>query len=283
MKLSIFDDARIGVVRDDAVYDVTAIVDRLPASRYGVRQGDALIAALSSLRPDMEELAAKAPAIPLADVKLRAPVGHPGKLLGAPLNYQDHVNEAQADPVTFAAAQIRRIHELGFFLKAPSSLAGCADGITLSHIARRTDHEVELAVVIGRRCRRVARQAALDFVAGYSIGLDITLRGPEERSLRKSIDTYSVLGPYLVTADELGDPSSLDLRLEVNDEVRQQANTRELIIDVPGLIELASAWYTLEPGDVIYSGTPAGVGPLKQGDSILAWIERVGSMKLRVQ
>jgi 2-keto-4-pentenoate hydratase/2-oxohepta-3-ene-1,7-dioic acid hydratase in catechol pathway len=153
----------------------------------------------------------------------------------------------------------------------------------LSHTDRRTDHEVELAVVMGRRCRRVARHAALDYVAGYSIGLDITLRGPEERSLRKSIDTYSVLGPYLVTADELGDPSSLDLCLEVNGEVRQQANTRELIIDVPGLIEFASAWYTLEPGDVIYSGTPAGVGPLNQGDSVQASIERVGSINLMVQ
>jgi 2-keto-4-pentenoate hydratase/2-oxohepta-3-ene-1,7-dioic acid hydratase in catechol pathway len=283
MKLCIFDDARIGVVRAQAVFDVTAILDRLPAARYGVRQGDALIAALPSLRPAMEELAAQSPAIPLANVMMRVPVGHPGKLLGAPLNYQDHVNEAKADPATFAAAQIRRIHELGFFLKAPSSLAGCADGITLSHTDRRTDHEVELAVVMGRRCRRVARHAALDYVAGYSIGLDITLRGPEERSLRKSIDTYSVLGPYLVTADELGDPSSLDLCLEVNGEVRQQANTRELIIDVPGLIEFASAWYTLEPGDVIYSGTPAGVGPLNQGDSVQASIERVGSINLMVQ
>jgi 2,4-diketo-3-deoxy-L-fuconate hydrolase len=231
----------------------------------------------------MEELVAAVPAIRLADVNLRAPVGHPGKLLGAPLNYQDHVNEAQADPATFAAAQIRRIHELGFFLKAPSSLAGCADGITLSHTDRRTDHEVELAVVMGRRCRRVPRHTALDFVAGYTIGLDITLRGTEERSLRKSIDTYSVLGPYLVTADELGDPGNLELRLEVNGEVRQQANTRELIIDVPALIEFASTWYTLEPGDVIYSGTPAGVGPIKQGDLILASIERIGSMTLRVQ
>lgn len=283
MKLCIFNDERIGVVRAQAVFDVTAIQDRFPATRYGVRQGDVLIAALPSLRPAMEELAAKSPAIPLAEVKLRAPIGHPGKLLGAPLNYQDHVTEAKADPATFAVAQIRRVQELGFFLKATSSLAGCADGITLSHTDRRTDHEVELAIVMGRRCRCVARRDALNFVAGYSIGLDITLRGSEERSLRKSIDTYSVLGPYLVTADELGDPSNLDLRLEVNGEVRQQANTRELIIDVPGLIEFASAWYTLEPGDVIYSGTPAGVGPLRQGDSVEASIERVGSIKLMVQ
>jgi len=283
MKVGIFDDARIGVVRHNTVHDVTAILDRVPAMRYGIRQGDALIAALPSLQPVMEEMASRAPGVPLAAVALRAPVGHPGKLLGAPLNYQDHVQEAQADPATFAVAQIRRIHELGFFLKAPSSLAGCAEGITLSHTDRRTDHEVELAVVIGRRCRGVARQQAIDVVAGYSIGLDVTLRGSEERSMRKSIDTYSVLGPYLVTADELRDPSNLDLRLEVNGEVRQQGNTRDLIIDVPGLIEFASAWYTLEPGDVIYSGTPAGVGPLKRGDSLLAWVEHVGSMKLSVQ
>jgi 2,4-diketo-3-deoxy-L-fuconate hydrolase len=282
MKLCIFDDGRIGVVRDETVYDVTPIVNRLPASRYGDRQGDALIGALPSLRSVIEQLAANAKGIPVRDVALKPPVGHPGKLLAAPGNYQDHLDEARAEPETFAVAQVRRIHEMGFFLKAPSSLAGCSDGITLSRVDRRTDHEIELALIIGRRCRGVTRQAALDFITGYCIGLDITLRGPEERSLRKSIDTYSVLGPYLVTSDELGDPSSLSLCLDVNGEARQRANTRDLIVDVPGLIEFASAWYTLEPGDVIFTGTPAGVGPIRPGDLISASIERVGSMEVRV-
>ena len=159
---------------------------------------------------------------------------------------------------------------------------GCSDGITLGKPDRRTDHEVELAVVIGRTATRVSRETALDHVAGYTIGLDVTMRGPEERSLRKSMDSYSVLGPWLVTADEVGDPGALDLSLLVNGEARQQANTRDLVIDVPGLIAMASSWYTLQPGDVIYTGTPAGVGPIEPGDVLTASIENVGMMEVAV-
>ena len=127
-----------------------------------------------------------------------------------------------------------------------------------------------------------ARGEALGYVAGYCIGLDITLRGPEERSLRKSIDTYCVLGPALVTADEIPDPGQLALELQVNGEPRQSANTRDLIIDVPGLIELASSFYTLHPGDVLLTGTPEGVAPIVPGDVMTARIERIGSMQVAV-
>jgi len=147
---------------------------------------------------------------------------------------------------------------------------------------RRTDHEVELAVVIGHVADRVPRSEALRYVAGYTIGLDITLRGPEERSLRKSIDTYCVLGPWLVTADEVPDPSALALELRVNGEVRQAARTRDLIIDVPGLIELASSFYTLAPGDVLLTGTPEGVGPIVPGDRLTATIDGIGTMEVAV-
>lgn len=283
MKLCIYDDGRIGLVKGEAVHDVTAILGRLPSARYADRRGDPLIAALPSLQPEIETLAAKSPPVALKDVTLQPPVGHPGKLVAAPVNYQDHLDEARADPGTFSAAQTRRIHEMGLFLKAPSSLVGCSHGIALGPLERRTDHEVELALVIGKRCRNVAREQALGVVAGYCIGLDITIRGSEERSLRKSLDTYAVLGPYLVTADELGNPGSLDLALDVNGEARQRANTRDLIIDVPGLIEFASRWYTLEPGDVIFTGTPAGVGPIQPGDQITASIGRIGAMEVHVR
>ncbi len=283
MKICIYDQEKIGLVKNGVVHDVTRILDRLPPARYAERGGDALIAALPSLGDAIEALAGEASPVPLDQVTLKPPVGQPGKLVAAPVNYQDHLDEARADPSTFSAAQTRRIHEMGLFLKATSSLVGCSHGITLGPLERRTDHEVELAVVIGRRCRRVSRETALGVVAGYCIGLDITIRGSEERSLRKSLDTYSVLGPYLVTPDELGDPGALDLVLDVNGEARQRANTRDLIIDVPGLIEFASAWYTLEPGDVIFTGTPAGVGPIQPGDRITASIQRIGSMEVVVR
>jgi 2-keto-4-pentenoate hydratase/2-oxohepta-3-ene-1,7-dioic acid hydratase in catechol pathway len=129
----------------------------------------------------------------------------------------------------------------------------------------------------------VKRKDALEYVAGYCIGLDITIRGSEERSLRKSVDTYTVLGPYLVTADEVGSPDDLDLMLSVGGEVRQQSNTRHLIKKVAELIEYATAFYTLFPGDILMTGTPEGVAPIYPGDEILGTIGRIGSMKVRVR
>ncbi|MGE0774985.1 MAG: fumarylacetoacetate hydrolase family protein, partial [Sphingomonadaceae bacterium] len=237
MKLCIYDYGRLGVVRDGAIFDATAALEHLPAWRYGVRDGDPLIEALPDLRSKIEVAAARSAPVALSDVALKAPVVWPGKLVGAPVNYNDHLAEAQADPSVFTAAQVTRIHEIGLFLKATSSLVGCSEGITVGKADRRTDHEVELAVIIGRTASKVGREKALDYVAGYAIGLDITVRGPEERSMRKSIDSYSVLGPWMVTADEIDDPGNLDFSLKVNGEVRQSANTRDLVIDVPGLIE----------------------------------------------
>jgi len=283
LKLCIYDEGRLGVVRNGEIFDATAALDHLPRWRYGIRGGDPLIEALPALLPHIEAAAAGSAPIAAGDVALKAPVVWPGKLVAAPVNYLDHRAEAMADPTVFTAAQVARIQEIGLFLKATSSLVGCSEGIRVARPDRRTDHEVELAVVIGRTASWVSREAALDYVAGYSIGLDITVRGPEERSLRKSIDSYSVLGPWMVTADEIDDPGALDFSLEVNGEIRQRSNTRDLVIDVPGLIEMASSWYTLQPGDVIYTGTPAGVGPILPGDVLTARIEKIGTMQVAVQ
>jgi len=142
--------------------------------------------------------------------------------------------------------------------------------------------EVELALVIGKPASLVTRDRALEYVAGYCIGLDITIRGPEERSLRKSPDSYSVLGPWLVTADEIPDSGDLGLRLSVNGEIRQESSTADLILGVPELIEYASSFYTLFPGDVILTGTPAGVSPIQPGDTITASIDKIGTMHVHV-
>ena len=172
---------------------------------------------------------------------------------------------------------------MGLFLKASSSLVGPGEGIALRKLDRRNDHEVELAVVIGKRANNVAASEALKYVAGYAIGLDVTIRGPEERSLRKSADSYAVLGPWLVTADEIPNPDDLDLKIAVNGEERQNSNTKYMILGVARLIEFASASYTLNPGDVVMTGTPEGVSPIQPGDTIVATIEKIGTMEVEVR
>jgi 2-keto-4-pentenoate hydratase/2-oxohepta-3-ene-1,7-dioic acid hydratase in catechol pathway len=212
-------------------------------------------------------------------------VANPGKLIAAPVNYQKHLDEVRQDPAIHAnnPGHVVTIHSAGVFLKATSSLAGAGEGIAVRTLDRRTDHEVELAFVIGRPASRVSRADAMRYVAGYAIGLDVTIRGSEDRSFRKSADTYSVLGPWLVTADEIPDPGALDLQISVNGELRQRSNTRNLILDVAALIELASSFYTLYPGDVIFTGTPEGVSPIAPGDHIVATIERIGTLEVDVR
>jgi 2,4-diketo-3-deoxy-L-fuconate hydrolase len=277
-----FDDDRLGLVDGDVVADVTQALEVLPAVRWPLPKGDPLITHLDELAPRIRKAQDAGRKHSARDILLRAPVANPTKICAAPVNYLKHLQEAEADPAVFAREHVRKIHETGLFLKATSALVGPSEGVRLRKTDRRTDHEVELAVIIGRQADRISRSDALRYVAGYSIGLDITLRGPEERSLRKSIDSYCVLGPWLVTADEIPDPGALALELRVNGELRQSAHTRDLIIDVRGLIELASSFYTLFPGDVLLTGTPEGVGPIVPGDVMIAKIEGIGAMKVAV-
>jgi 2,4-didehydro-3-deoxy-L-rhamnonate hydrolase len=283
MRLCRFGDDRLGLVRGDEVFDVTAALDALPAHRYPLPRHDPLIAHIAELRAGIAGAAQHAKPIPLAEVALLSPIANPGKIVAAPVNYKKHLEEARADAAIHHQKQVEEIQKIGLFLKAPSSVVGPSEGIAVRHPDRRTDHEIELAVVIGKRADRVAKERAFDHVAGYCIGFDITVRGPEERSLRKSIDGYTVLGPWFVTADEVSDPAALDLELKVNGETRQRANTRDLIIPIPELIAFASSFYTLMPGDVLLTGTPEGVGPIAPGDVLDASISGIGAMRVRVR
>lgn len=289
MKLCRFDENKIGVVRedqiDDQIYDATSALAALPTYRYPFPLGDPLIAALPDMREKILAAAERSAPIPVSAARFATPVANPSKIIGAPVNYKKHLDEVTTDPNLHHqnAAHTRPIHQAGLFLKATSSLVGASQGVVLRHPDRRTDHEVELAVIIGARADRVSAKDALKHVAGYCIGLDITVRGPEDRSMRKSIDTYSVLGPWLVTADEITDPGALDLSLTVNGEPRQSSNTRNLIMGVAELIEWASSFYTLLPGDVIMTGTPDGVGPIAPGDVLHARIDRIGEMTVHVR
>ncbi|UFN50277.1 fumarylacetoacetate hydrolase family protein [Roseomonas sp. OT10] len=283
MKLCFFDDNRLGVVEGDSVRDVTPVLERLPAYRVPLPRFDPLVAALPELRPALRDAAATAPAKPVAAVRFLAPVANPGKVVAAPVNYKAHLDEAIAEPETFSAAHVRKIQETGLFLKATSSVVGMSEGVALRFPDRRNDHEIELAAIIGKAGTNITEADALDHIAGYTLGLDMTVRGPEERSLRKSIDSYTLLGPWMVTADEFGDPGDVGLSLEINGEPRQKARTKDLILSVRALIAFASSFYTLQPGDVLMTGTPEGVGPVRPGDRLTATIERIGSLDVAIR
>jgi len=283
MKICRFDNDRLGVVEGDRVLDVTAALDVLPKLSWPLPQGDLLIANLDKVVARINEIKHAATPKPLASVKLKSPVANPSKIIGAPVNYQLHIDEATKDKGLGQGKPILTIDAAGPFLKANSSLVGPSDGVALRFTDRRNDHEVELAVIIGKRGSAIPKEKALDYVAAYAIGLDMTVRGGEDRSVRKSVDSYSVLGPWLVTKDEIPNPNNLDLWITVNNETRQKSNTKYLIYDIERCIEFFSSFYTLLPGDIIMSGTPEGVGPVKNGDLMIAEVEKVGRMEVRVR
>lgn len=277
MRLCRFDADRLGLLRGDKVVDITSALDSMPGARWPVDPGDLLIANFDRLRGMMDHLADEGVSRHLADCALKSPVANPSKIIGAPKNYHEPAtDQAQAD------LPLSTLERDGLFLKANTSLVGPSEGIELLP-GRTHDHEVELAVVIGSWCRNTTRERAMDHVVGYTVALDMTMRGTEERSLRKSPDGHTVLGPWLITRDEVLDPGTLGLWLQVNGEPRQRGNTRHLINDIPRLIEYASSFYTLYPGDIILTGTPTGIGPVVAGDIVDAGIAGIGSMRVEVR
>lgn len=288
MKICRFDEDRLGVVIGAMVHDVTKAQDEIrAAARYDMK-GDAVIAALPQWRKRLEEIAAKVPGKPVSAVKLLPPVARPSKTMAAPVNYAKHVAEmaVRTDIRTEEQKQVKRpskIAEQGIFLKANSAIVGASEGIPIRFPERINEHELELVVIIGKKGSDIPKEEALQYIAGYALGFDMTTRGSEDRSFRKSIDGYAPVGPWLVTADEFGDPSDVTATLHVNDELRQTANTRELIFDVPRLIEFASSFYTLHPGDIYFTGSPAGVGPVKPGDVLRARCDRIGELEIKAR
>lgn len=282
MKIGRYAGGRYGIVRDGNVYDVTQMVQPLLEPKPWPPHGDALICHLKTVREALEGKDLGAAVGTTESVSWLAPIAPP-KLICAPVNYHAHVAEAAAQPGVFKTGLSSRIDEAGLFLKASSSAVGPGEGVAVRFPDRRTDHEMELGVIIGHHAENVTEDKALDYVAGYCIALDMTVRGQEDRSFRKSIQSYAVLGPYVTTADEVGDPEQLDFWLKVNGKPRQQSNTSKMIFGVRRLIAWASRWYTLFPGDVIFSGTPEGVGPVGDGDVMECWIDKVGEMRVPVR
>jgi 2-keto-4-pentenoate hydratase/2-oxohepta-3-ene-1,7-dioic acid hydratase in catechol pathway len=274
MKIARFNSSKIGLVRDDMLYDITPWVPSSEAL-------DALSVLKKMGAADIEKIVTTATSYKLSDVHLNSPIAIPGKVVAAPINYKAHVEEMQSNGQAFGHI-ITDIRKAGLFLKASSSVVGPSDGIKQRFLDRRTDHEIELCAVIGKTASCVAKENALSYVAGYCLGLDITVRGTEDRSFRKSIDTYTVLGPWLVSADEDVDPTNVDLQLKVNGLIQQNANTSDMVMSVAELIEYASSFYTLLPGDVLMTGTPQGVGPIRPGDVLIASAKGLGEMSVNI-
>jgi len=288
VKLVAFDAFRVGAVEGDQVIDLSSLV---PVPYGGTPYAmNAFIERIAEVgESTIRSAAGKGEGLPLSSVHLLPPVPRPGQLLAAPLNYRRHINEmASSKHVPSGLDREKTARELGFFVKASASIVGPADVIELPNLpGREFHHECELGVVIGRTARAVTREAALGHVFGYTCLIDVTMRmAPgfeEERAMRKSYHSFTPIGPHIVTADEIPDPTDLAIRLWVNDELRQQSSTANLIVDVAELIHLASAVTTLHAGDVYATGTPEGVGPIVPGDEVRIEIEGIGAMRIPVR
>lgn len=269
---------RIGVLTDEGIVDLAQADPTLPRDMIAFLGGgsDALAMARAAA-------AGRAPRLPVSEVTLDAPVPRPPKFLAIGLNYADHVKESGLSAPPFPV----------FFNKQSTCVTGPYAPIHLPRVSSLLDYEGELAFVIGRRCRHVPRDRASQVIAGYLVCNDVSVRDWQLRTptmtMGKSFDTHGPLGPWLVTADEIGDPHALELRTWVNGELRQHSNTRELIYDCFAQVEHLTTAFTLEPGDVITTGTPSGVGGARQppaflraGDVVRIEIEGIGAIENRV-
>ncbi len=281
MRICRFDDDRLGVVTNGLVHDISALQTQIRAAAPYTMKGDAVIKALPEWRDRFAAEAAKVPGVPLSSVKLLAPVARPSKVMAAPSNYKSHIAEMETGKKS--SKFTGNIAEDGVFLKANSAIVGQSEGVPVRFPDRRTDHELELVVIIGKQGTDISFDNALGHIAGYCLGLDMVVRGPQDRSLRKSMDGYAVLGPWMVTADEVPNVDDVSLSLKVNGDLRQQCNTKDLVFGFRKLIEYASSYYTLYPGDCFYSGTTSGVGPVKPGDVITVESPLIGTMDVPVR
>ncbi|GAB3365338.1 fumarylacetoacetate hydrolase family protein [Modestobacter lapidis] len=299
MKLALFDSAagmaRLGVVTTgpDGSAEGASVVDVTGALPWAhdpdpVTAGwwRALCRDFELLRPVLEKAVAEGPAVSLGEVSLRAPVLSPSKIVAAASNYGEHVAEMHGVQERTLGRVEAWMMEFDVFLKAPSSIVGPGAAVVLPDevVARgfEVHHESELVIVIGAGGRDIPLESAMEHVLGFTAGLDITVRSPADRSKRKSYDSFSPLGPWIVTRDEAGDGGDLDILLTSGGQVRQSVNTADLLTPVPQIVAYASSIMTLNPGDVLFTGAPPGVGPITAGETLEMTISRIGAMTVTV-
>lgn len=281
MRLAMFrssgNSPRPGLIVNQGVHDIGKHLPHAPASMVGI------VESLASLRAALEALAQRPADHALAEVQLSAPIPRPGKILALGLNYRDHAAEAN-----MALPEVQT-----WFAKMPTAANGPFDAIDLPRVSTKLDYEAELGVVIGRRVRHATREQARSAIAGYCVANDVSVRDWQLRTSQfvvgKSFDTHCPFGPWITTADKIADPQTLGIRCFVNGEKRQDSNTREMVFDVFAMIEHLSQAMTLEPGDLIITGTPAGVGAvskppryLKAGDVVRVEIDGLGHIENKV-
>lgn len=280
MKLASFTEGgrtRIGVVEDGRIADVSAVDPTIPSDMT------AFLKSGSAGRAALNRALATAPRRPVAEVRLEAPVPRPGKFLAVGLNYADHIKEIGAKTPAFPST----------FAKMSTCITGPYDPVQRPRVSDSLDYEGELGLVIGRRCRHVSKERALEVVAGYVIVNDLTVREwvnlTPQVVIPKSFDTHGPFGPWMTTADAVPDPQALAVRTSVNGKLRQNSSTAEMIFTCADLIALLSQAVTLEPGDVITTGTPPGVGEgftpkryLQPGDLVRVEIDGLGHIENRV-
>lgn len=288
MKLAILDEARLAVVENDSIVDVSDALLRDDSTSLAAGWWRGMIANFSDLRPAIEAAAAANRSQPLDLSRLSAPALNPSKILACASNYRAHVEEMHGVQERTLGAVHSWMMDFDVFLKAPSSLAGPAAEIVLPQdvvdSGNEVHHESELVIVIGQGGKDLPVESAMDAVLGYTIGLDITVRGEGDRSRRKSYDTFSPIGTWITTADEADDPDNFAIRLVLNgSDLRQDVNTKDLITSVPEIVSYASRMMTLEPGDLIFTGAPPGVGPIVAGDALDVSISSLGSMMFNVR
>lgn len=266
---------RLGKVVGDRVVDLSEVV----GSGDSMRQ---LLAALPACRAALE--AATGPAVALSDVILQAPIHDPQKFLGIGMNYRQHAEEARQAGIPVPSSQM-------WFNKQVSCINGPFEPVVKPVVTQEMDYEIELGLVIGCRCRHVRAEDASGVIAGYLIINDVSARDWLKKSptftLGKSFDTHGPIGPWIVTADEINDPMMLEMQLSVNGELRQRASTADMIYNIYQQIEYLSSVMTLEPGDILATGTPSGIGAptgrfLQPGDVMRLTISELGTIEHRV-
>jgi 2-keto-4-pentenoate hydratase/2-oxohepta-3-ene-1,7-dioic acid hydratase in catechol pathway len=266
---------RLGRVDGETLIDITEVV--------GGTSLRALLPVLPALRDQI--VGAKGETHALGDVVLEAPIDNPQKYLGIGMNYKEHAEEAAQAGIPIPTSQL-------WFNKQVSCIVGPHDAIVKPAISDQLDYEIELGVVIGQRCKNVSVKDARSVIAGYLVANDVSVRDwLQKRSptftLGKSFDTHGPIGPWLTTDDEITDPLALKMRLTVNDEVRQDFTTSDMIYDIYEQIAYLTQVFTLMPGDILATGTPAGIGAptgrfLQPGDVVRAEIEGLGALENRV-
>ncbi|MEA2638634.1 MAG: hypothetical protein QOF51_28 [Chloroflexota bacterium] len=311
MKLALFDNWRLGVVEGDQIADVTdAIEDH--STDWPYSWVPRMIIDFDRIRPRIEQRLASARRVPVAQVKLRPPIPTPFNIAAAASNYKAHQAEmrdmtssgrfggqAGAGPVGQPGGAADGSYESALpdvggrpagrrgevFLKSPTSIIGPGDTIVLPDKVpgKEVHHEGEFACVIGKECYRVSRKDALDYVFGYLGLMDITVRGDGDRSRRKSYKGFTPIGPWIATKDEIPDPQNVKVNLYVNGQIRQDAHTSDQIEGLAEVIEYASHCYPLMPGDLVTTGSPAGVGQIHEGDVVKLEVVGIGDFSVDVE